>query len=323
MKSAAFGTVFGALLAVAASYFVTQKLIESSQGARTAREPDTLAETLQRLDDRLAKVEASIGSMGGEVASLRQETAAAREAVAGVQAAGEAAGGGVVERASFASGRGDAAAGAKTSTVSAPELEKFKGLLARFFDGEGEGSLSTDEQEQFWKLARTTDALEQVIDGLKNEVAADPRSTEPRMELAESYIAKLLTVPDGPERGVWSVRAEEQWREVVNLEPTHWRANFSLGINFSYYPPFLNKTGEAIEWLERSRALLADEPVQDDQVRNYTVLAGLYQRQGESARAREVLAAGLARHPDSEEIDGALKRLPAAPAAPAAEGSEK
>ena len=42
----------------------------------------------------------------------------------------------------------------------------------------------------------------------------NPRHEEARMGLADAYVAKLLTVPGGPERGIWGMKAEKQWQTI-------------------------------------------------------------------------------------------------------------
>lgn len=260
------------------------------------------------LEARLTRIESSFDALGEKLAALQAEgEARARTPPGGAGAEGA---GGEIEPATFSAGTNDSSRGTSGRNVSATELEDFRTLLERFFDEGFGANVAIEDQQRFWALARSTDALDRVMEDLESDVDADPRDTAPRMELAQAYVAKLLTVPGGPERGVWSSKAESQWREVVNLDPNHWEAHASLGINYSYYPTFLNKTQEAIDWLEKSRTLLANEPVDDDHVQNFTLLSQLYQRQGDRARAREVLEAGLARHPGDESIRSALAEQP-------------
>ena len=178
-------------------------------------------------------------------------------------------------------------------------MEKF------FADG---ASLSTDDQERFYKLARSK-VLEGLMDDLEEEIESHPTDLDARMELADLYIAKLFTVPGGPEQGLWGQRAEKQWKEVATQDPNHWEAHFNIGSSLYYYPEFLNRTNDAIDWMEKSRALLANRSASDEDAPNYVQLAQLYQRQDKNGKAREVLEAGLDRLPRNTAILDALSSL--------------
>jgi tetratricopeptide (TPR) repeat protein len=175
--------------------------------------------------------------------------------------------------------------------------------------GHGPRSADPEEEERFWELARTSGALKQLLAELEAEVASDPDDVDARLELAQAYVAKLLTVPGGPERGLWGARAEEQWREAARIDPRSWEARFALGENYSYYPPFLNKSGEALTWLEAARELQEQRPPEPRFVETYVLLARLYQERGAAAEARAALESGLVQHPRAPELLAALDAL--------------
>jgi tetratricopeptide (TPR) repeat protein len=104
-------------------------------------------------------------------------------------------------------------------------------------------------------------------------------------------------------------KAEEQWREVVRLDPDHWKASFSLGNNFAYYPDVMGKTAEAIHYLEEARRIQEGGNPRADEVRVYLALSRLHLRQGDRDRARAILESGLRRHPADPEILEALEEL--------------
>jgi hypothetical protein len=99
------------------------------------------------------------------------------------------------------------------------------------------------------------------------------------MELADVYTAKLLTIPGGPEQGVWGGKAERQWQAVLEQQPDHFEARFALGFDYSMYPSFVDKSKEAIEHLEVARRQLASMPAEPRQVETFTALARMYARQ--------------------------------------------
>jgi tetratricopeptide (TPR) repeat protein len=207
--------------------------------------------------------------------------------------------------------------GASRDVAGAPEAGPDDEALAAEFAEllalgvlDDDGRATPDQQARFWELARTTGALGDLIAGLEARVQAAPGNTESRMELADAYVAKLLTVPGGPERGVWGARAEGQWRDILAVDPGHWGANFALAENYSYYPKFMGKTGEAIDGMEKAKDLQQALAPQPDHVQTYLILSRLYLDQGDVAAARTALQSGLAYHPGDAELLAALEALP-------------
>ena len=160
------------------------------------------------------------------------------------------------------------------------------------------------------ELARGTSVVDDLLADLEAQVDRDPGDVALRMQLAGVYVAKLYTVTQGPEQGLWGGKAEDQWRQVTELDPDHWEAHFTLGNNFAYYPDFLDKTGEAIAHLERAREIQERAAPADGDPRTYLFLGRLYRREAKLDDARRVLEAGLERHPDDEALRKALAELP-------------
>ncbi len=190
----------------------------------------------------------------------------------------------------------------------AQDLAQLRELRAKLHAGTADES----EQAEFWRLARTTGALDDEIADLKRAVDAAPRDVDARMRLASGYLTKLLTVPDGPERGAWAGRAEEQWQAVLELEPENWQARFNVAFSWSQYPPFVGKAPAAIREFEKLRELQERGAARPEQAQVYLQLAELYRGQGNAAKAEAALRAGVARHPDAttlrEALDAASER---------------
>ena len=126
------------------------------------------------------------------------------------------------------------------------------------------------------------------------------------MRLAAAYTAKLLTVPDGPERGAWAVKAEGQWGAVLELEPEHWEARFSRAFSWSQWPPFAGKAPAAIKEFEKLVEQQRGTAPEPRHAQVYLQLAQLYRSQGNVERANDTLTQGLERHPDSDVLKDAL-----------------
>ena len=130
--------------------------------------------------------------------------------------------------------------------------KEFKRLTGLVLSSVSDKSASTEEQARFWEAARNTTLVDDSISSLESELAGSPRNTDLRMELGNAYVAKLLTVPAGPERAIWGMKAEKQWQKVVDQDPDHWEAQYTIAYGHSMYPEFLNKTDTAIKGFERA-----------------------------------------------------------------------
>jgi TolA-binding protein len=166
-----------------------------------------------------------------------------------------------------------------------------------------EGDATADETAKLFQLLREHP---EVVDGriaeLLKDVDANPRDTEKRMSLARQYLLKLLSVPDGPERGAWSMKSIEQYKAVLDVDPNHWEARYSLAFNYSAWPDFLNKTPDAIKEFETLRKIQESQTPDPKHAGTYLQLSKLYQKTGKTAEATQALEEGLRRFPDDEEL---------------------
>lgn len=191
--------------------------------------------------------------------------------------------------------------------AAAPSGQRFLTQLSEAVrttrGGLGEG------EEQFWEMARTTDVLDNTIDALQAQLASDPGDEEARMQLADAFVAKLLTVPFGPERGIWGERAEAEWQAVLDRNPQHWEAQYVLAYNYSMYPDFVAKTDEAIQGFENAVRIQEGSQHRPEHAQTYVQLAKMYEKKGQLDKAREALSRGASRHPGNESIAAELRRL--------------
>jgi tetratricopeptide (TPR) repeat protein len=204
------------------------------------------------------------------------------------------------------------AASAPPADASLPtpgEQEEFAALLNELLGPDLDLHGSPEDLERFWQLARRSGVADARGEELEAAVAERPDDLDLRMELARAYVAKLFTVPGGPEQGMWGERAEREWQTVIDRDPGHWEAQFLLANNWGYYPDFMGKTGDAIDGLERARAIQEELPPAPDHVQTYLSLSRLYQRRGDAERVRAVLEAGLAFFPGDERLLAALDEL--------------
>jgi tetratricopeptide (TPR) repeat protein len=171
------------------------------------------------------------------------------------------------------------------------------------------GHVSREERQRFWLLARAAGTVDSTIAALEKALEATPDDAGARMRLADGYISKLFLVPAGPEKGIWAAKAEQQWSAVLARDERNWDARFALAFDYSQYPEFLNKAPDSIREFETLRRFQEQGTPEPRQAQVYVQLSSLYKRQAQADKARQVLEAGLARHPDDAEITKALESM--------------
>lgn len=181
--------------------------------------------------------------------------------------------------------------------------------LRQLVGGVVRGTAPAEEQQRFWALLRADGAADRLVQAAEASSAERPDDLDRRMALANAYVAKLFTVPPGPEMGVWGGKAEAQWKAVLERDPEHWRARFALAESWSHYPPQLNKTPDSIREFETLAEQQESRGVTAEQAGVYVHLSVLYRRQGRGAEARTVLERGLRRHPGHPKLTKALDAL--------------
>ncbi len=296
----------GALILGSAAVVLALRARDEAESVRTAPKPkdptlDRVEGQVRGLLDEVAALRREQQESSGRAAELEKALAAARKTLAEHAAAIAAVQSGAAAAPTRPETTGDPAA--EAARQAAAVKEEFDALRRKIYAGEG----TAEDQARFWELARTTGLLAQVIDELMKKVESAPADSAARMQLAEAYIAKLLTVPEGPERGAWAMKAEEQWKKVLEQQPEHWDARYSLAFSWSQWPDFLNKTPDAIREFEILRAQQARSAPDPDRSGTYLQLAVLYRKVGNLEKAKEVLQEGLLRNPDNEGLKKALE----------------
>ncbi|MCG3135197.1 MAG: hypothetical protein HMLKMBBP_02703 [Planctomycetes bacterium] len=263
--------------------------------AKEARE--SLLDEVRKTREEAQKSGEASRRAADDVRSLQRDLAALSERVARIESEPR----GTAPE----TGTAEAPGAADRPAKPAVSKEEFDSLRKKVFDG----TATDDEEARFWELARTSGQVDAVVKDLEAKVKASPGDLDARMDLAQAYIAKLLTLPGGPEQGVWSGKAEKQWNEVLKADPDHWDAQFSLAFNWSMWPDFLNKTPDAVKGFEKAREIQERRTPAPEHAQTYFQLSRLYAKQGKTDKAKDVLRAGLERHPDDANLRKALDSM--------------
>lgn len=261
---------------------------------------DKLAGELAKTRDAANSNTARLRDLDREMGRLREQLTAANTRIDQLETSGVRAADGDLPAAAPEPMSPEEAAAAK-----AKRLSDLQALQKKVFSGKA----TAEEQQRFWETARTTGIVEDLMKELEGRVEESPYDSDGRMQLAQAYIAKLLSIPGGPEQGVWAMKAEGQWKEVLKQDENHWDARYSLAFSWSQYPEFLNKTPDAIKEFEKVREVQERATPEAKHGQTYLQLSMLYRRQGNTKKAREVLQTGAERHPDDEGLRKALASM--------------
>jgi len=266
-----------------------------------AGEPQGSPERAPTESRRIQRLEQAIEDLQADVARLQRASLAATGAPASEDRSTPTVTSGR-ERDPDASGRGIVETKAPSLADLKPEereqVIRFRSLARKFFAGKA----TKEETAQFWKLARAGKNLEYAIASAKAEVESNPQSVEARMQLAEVNLAKLYTLPRGAERRLWAEQAQEQYHAILELDENNWEARHAIATGYFHTPTNLNKTADAIREFEKLRQIQEAGAAEERQAPVYVNLSILYRRVGNNDKARQILEAGLRRHPQDKEI---------------------
>ena len=185
---------------------------------------------------------------------------------------------------------------------------ELESVLAAITAPDFDWDAGSEDLGTFFRLAKDNPFLDDKIAELEAALDASPGAVDARMELANFYVGKLLTV-QGPEQGLWGSKAEKQWHQVRALDPDHWESRFRIGNSYAYYPDVMGKTDDAIELLEEARSVQQRSAPTPQHVQTYLSLSRMYQRKGDHEQARAVLSSGLEYHPQDAKLREALDGL--------------
>jgi len=165
-----------------------------------------------------------------------------------------------------------------------------------------EGTLGDDEVMKIFGDAKDLGFLDDAVAEMEKLAASRPADADTQVELATAYIVKLLSVPDGPERGAWSMKSIAACERALKLNPEHWDAQFVKGMNLSQWPDFTGKQPEAIRTFERLVEQQERSSPIPEYAETYYHLGNLYRKSGNSEKALEVFRRGLALHPEDKVL---------------------
>jgi tetratricopeptide (TPR) repeat protein len=178
-------------------------------------------------------------------------------------------------------------------------VEEFAELQKKVLGGKA----TEEEREKFWKLTRDKPGLlDDIIKQLEKAAADSPRDKEALRRLSEAYLAKLMAVPDGMQKGTWSSKMIAAEKKILEIDPEDWEARFSVAVNYSFWPEQFNKRPDAIKEFETLKRIQESRPTDAKYAQTYLQLRQLYLKEGRSDDAKTVLEEGLRLFPNDAEL---------------------
>ena len=165
-----------------------------------------------------------------------------------------------------------------------------------------DGRIPDGDVFEFFGKAKDLGFLDEALAEMEKYAAAHAADPDAQVDLATAYVVKLLTAPDGPERGGWSMKSIAACERALKADPEHWGAQFVKGMNLSQWPDFMGKQPEAIRTFEKLVEQQERSSPKEEFAETYYHLGNIYRKTGNTAKALEVFKRGLALFPDDKVL---------------------
>jgi len=189
----------------------------------------------------------------------------------------------------------DAAGNAAAKPIDvAAEFAAFKGMKTN----------SYWSNQDAWKRVFDAGKMDVLVKMFEANAKANPNDPTAQMQLADAYLAYVqLDQSKGPTLGMQSDKVLDR---VLELDENHWQARFTKAVSYSFWPDFLGKKKDAMANFDRLVQQQENMPISPEQSQTYLFYGNLLDQSGQTEKAKEIWAKGLARHPGNAEL---LKRL--------------
>lgn len=160
-----------------------------------------------------------------------------------------------------------------------------------------------ETKDALWAKIKAAGRIDAAIAQIEEMVGDDPQNPNLQTDLGGAYLQKLFTIAEGPEKGVWAMKADSAFDAALKADPQHWNARFSKATSLAFWPPIFGKQGEAISnyetLVQQQEASGATKP---EYAQTYVFLGNLYELQGKTDKAKEIWNKGAGKFPGSAEL---------------------
>lgn len=239
-------------------------------------------ERVRQVEDRLAKAERT----AEEAASTARSTRKVLEEKGGLPLVGDGA-----------------------APPADPDAEARKAEAEALLAAVREGRLPEGGAFQLFQRGKELGILDQALAEMEKFAAAHSAEPDAQVELAAAYIAKLMAVPEGMERGAWAMKSLAACDAALKAQPDHWAAQFMKGMNLSQWPAFLGRQPDAVKTFEKLIEQQERSAPDPKFAQTYFQLGTTYRGAGNVEKAREVFRRGLEIFPDNRQLKEQMELL--------------
>lgn len=172
-----------------------------------------------------------------------------------------------------------------------------------------EGRIPDGGTFALFQKARDLGVLDGALAEMEKFVASHQDDADAMVDLGAAYVVKLMTVPDGMERGAWSMKALAQCENALKIQPEHWEAQYMKGMNLSQWPAFLGRQPDAIRTFEKLIEQQERSPSDPRYAQTYYQLGNTYRAGGNPEKARKVFQRGLELFPEDRQLKEQIELL--------------
>ena len=165
-----------------------------------------------------------------------------------------------------------------------------------------EDQIPYDEQQAMWEKLREAGKLEEAVAWFEQHAEANPNDANAQVDLGNAYLQKLMTLPDGPAKGMWATKADQVFDKALELDDHHWEGRFAKAVSLSFWPPVFGKQQEAINHFETLIGQQQEGPPQPQHSQTYLLLGNMYSQMGQIDQAVATWNNGLTSHPGDEAL---------------------
>ena len=235
-----------------------------------------------------------------DVAALRREVEALRQAVATAAAAPAAAD---VSRAPVLTPSEDQIAAAVASYLQRHGVPAAGGATSQPFDVESAYAelRETDPwtEKAPWKRVHEAGKWDEVVARFEQRAKERPNDPDAQVELAMAYLARSEHEPQKWQLGI---EADKCFDKALAVDAEHWDARFTKAVCYTFWPDFLGKKKEAIGHFETLMKQQEARPSKPEYAQTYLFLGNMYEQRGDSAKAREVWTRGQRLFPNDADL---------------------
>lgn len=253
------------------------------------------------------------GSPEADLASIRREQAALRDAIEQLRASERSA-----PTPQLGANRSAGAPGVTSAEVEAivsraleelvnrvetaqPEPGAVASALQRLLDP----NLTDPERAAIWEQLAKAGMLDALVSEFERRALAAPQDSTAQTDLGFAYHQKMRFSGGGPEAGKWGKMGSDAYAKAIELDETNWAARFAQAQHFYY----AEMKGDALVHLNVLREQQKTRRAEERHAEAFIFLGNLYVEQGNRGEAKKVWEEGIALFPNNSQLQALVQAL--------------